>query len=159
MGEAVLPAVEDDGVRSKPHALPRGGGGGGPGSVELVAVHEVGAHLEMGGQVEDEVLQRRVLEQLRLGQGRLAAGTVLAAAEAAVQVQHHVAEHIAEEEQAQEVVAEELEVRGLCNRRTVRIVRFKLACWLSQTTNRFRSDLKVNQSSSPWIELFEFCYW
>lgn len=87
---------------------------GGVGSVDLVVLHEVGAHLEVGGQVEHQVLEGRVLQELGLGQRRLAAGTVLAALEAAVQLQHHVAEHVAEEQEAQEVVAEELEVRRIC---------------------------------------------
>lgn len=84
--------------------------GAGPGSVDLVAVHEVGAHLQVGGQVEHQVLERRVLQELGLGQGRLATGTVLAAPEAAVEVEHHVAEHVAQQEQSQKVVAEELEI-------------------------------------------------
>lgn len=65
----------------------------------------------MGGQIEHEVLEGWVLQQLGLGQRRLAAGTVLAALETAVQVQHHITEHVAQQQEAQEVVAEELQIR------------------------------------------------
>lgn len=110
IGRALLVAHTRHRFVSKPHARPRGGR---PGSFDLVAVHEVGAHLEVGGQVEHQVLQGWVLEEFGLGQGRLAPGAVLAAPEGAVEVEHHVAEHVAQQQQAQEVVAEELEVGGV----------------------------------------------
>lgn len=71
-----------------------------PGSGELVAVREVVATVEAGGQVEHQVVEGRVLEDLGVRQGRMAAGPLLSTPERPVQIQHHVAEHVAHQQQS-----------------------------------------------------------
>lgn len=85
-----------------------------PGSGELVAVREVVAGVQAGGQIEHQVMEGGVLEDLRVRQRRMASRPLLARSERAMQIQYHVAEHVAHQQQPQEIVAEELQHAGLC---------------------------------------------
>lgn len=85
-----------------------------PGSGELVAVREVIAGVQAGGQVEYQMMQSGMLENLRVRQRRMAARPLLPTPERSVQIKHHVAKHVAHQQQPQEVVAEELQYTGLC---------------------------------------------
>lgn len=84
-----------------------------PGSGELVAVREVVAGVQAGGQVKHQVMEGGMLEDFRVRQRRMATRPLLAAPERTVQVQHHVAEHVAHQQQPQEIVTEELQHAGL----------------------------------------------
>lgn len=88
-----------------------------PGSGELVAVREVVASVQAGGQIEHQVMKRGVLEHLGVRQGRMAARPLLTTPERTVQIQHHVAEHVAHQQQSQEIVPEKLQHAALCESR------------------------------------------
>lgn len=70
-----------------------------PGSGELVAVREVVAAVQARGQVEHQVIERRVLEHFGVRQRRMATGPLLSTPERPVQVEHHVAEHVTHQQQ------------------------------------------------------------
>lgn len=112
---------------TKPHTWPWGGS---PGSFDLVVLHEVGPYLQMCSEVQHQVLQRRVLQQFGFGEGWLAAGTVLAASESSVQVQHHVAEHVTEKQQPKEVVSEELKVRRIYKLHSLTSLYYSFYFWV-----------------------------
>lgn len=69
-----------------------------PGSGELVAVREVVATVQAGGQVEHQVVEAGMLEDVR--QRWMATGPLLSTPERPVQIQHHVAEHVAHQQQS-----------------------------------------------------------
>lgn len=100
-------------VRCQQGRRVRGRAGKMPGSGELVAVREVVADVETGGQVEHQVMEDRMLQDLRFRQTRVTARSLLPAPERTVHVEHHVAEHVAHQQQPQEIVAEELQHAGL----------------------------------------------
>lgn len=70
-----------------------------PGSGQLVAVRKLIAGVEAGSQVEYQMMEGRVLEDFRVGQGWMTPGSLLTAPERPVQVKHHVAEHVAHQQQ------------------------------------------------------------
>lgn len=70
-------------------------------------------NFQVGGEVENQVVQGHVLQEFGFGKWRLTSRTVLAAAEGAMQMEDHVAEHVTEEKETEEVVAEELKVRRI----------------------------------------------
>lgn len=76
-------------------------------------LRKVVAHIECGGQLQNDVRQRWVLEQLGGGQWGFAARPLVAAAESAMRAEHNVAKDKAEDKRAQKVVAEELYVGGV----------------------------------------------
>lgn len=70
-------------------------------------------HVQGGGQLKDDVRQRRMLQQLVRRQRGLAARPHVPPAKAAVQAQDHITEDEAEDQGAQEVVAKELHIGGV----------------------------------------------
>lgn len=68
---------------------------------------------QVGGEIENQVVQGHVLQEFGFGKRRLTSRTVLAAAEGAMQMEDDVAEHVTEEKETEEVVAEELKVRRI----------------------------------------------
>lgn len=68
-------AINRAGLRERHDTVPHGSRR----SVHLVGVHEVAAHVEVGRQVQHQVLQRRVVQQVPVRQRRLTARAELPA--------------------------------------------------------------------------------
>lgn len=79
-------------------------------SIDLRALREVASGVQSRGQLQDNVRQRRVLEQLSDRQWRLTPRPLVSSPERSMQAQDNVTEYKSQDQGSQEVIAKELHV-------------------------------------------------